>query len=274
MVAHTPVGIWTLGFLWVGLMIDKRKEGPLDRAILTTRLLPLDKPKSTLLQPNNVKQKRLVDKRKIDRRSGFYKLKKIIFKLRGFYKDGDEIPREDVIDAINEVCGVDARTERKYEKLLIRRDYLRPIGRRNQKVTRVNVRTYSRIDSSPQNNLKEYMTNQGFTAYKFGLFAPKPTVQTQIPPLKTPLLKRGESQGNINNMCVPQGRGGAGGKRMLGDVDREIEKKERVLTHTHISKSTRYTKVYPQSTLIDIFTEKPNLKKRDTLGRFDENRAK
>lgn len=208
-----------------------------------------------LAQRANVKQKQLTKKR-IDHRSGLHKLRQIILKLRGFYKDSDEIPREDVVDAINEFCGVDPRTEQKYEHLLIRRSYLTPIGHIHQKVTRVTVTTYSQVDSSPKNHPKEYHSNRGYTSYKFGLFAPKPTAQTTIPPV-TPPQRRDEGSINIKNMCVSQRGGESKGK----PTHREIEKKERLLSHTH--------NLRPKSFALKVLkTVKDEPKTRDSEGRW------
>lgn len=180
---------------------------------------------------SRVDQKRLTTNRKIDHRNGLHNLKQIILKLRQFYRDDDEIPRVDLIDAINDFCGLDARTERKYERLLLRRHYLEPAGRRHQETTRVNVRTFSQIDGSPNNNLKEYVSNRGYGSYKFGLFAPK---QTEQSPLLNPPSTFNEGSINIKNMCASQRVGEGGQTEREKDGSVKDRKKKKILSHTHI----------------------------------------
>lgn len=172
------------------------------------------------------------DPETVDHRSGFQKLKDIIFDLRAKgYRDEDEIPFMDVEDSIFENCGIDDRTVRKYLKILVKRDYLRPVGHLIKKRTRVNVTTFSRVDSSPQHNPKEYTSTKGHSFYVFGLFAPKHFRQEQIPP--TPPLSDFDDRSMVNmeNMCVRVSRGQ--GERI--EQVRRIEERERenTVAHTH-----------------------------------------
>ena len=129
-------------------------------------------------------EKKLTIERHGNWRSGYSKLTDIIFDLRSKgFKDGEEILYEDVEDAINELCGIDDRTVRKYIKVLVRRAFLRPCGRPIKKRSYVTVKTYSRVDASPRLNPKEYVSDKGHSAYRFGIRAPHLYVeQTLLPP--------------------------------------------------------------------------------------------
>lgn len=120
----------------------------------------------------------------VDHRSGHHKLKEIIYDLREKgYNDGDEIPYDDVEDAIYEICGIDDRTVRKYLDRLVKLGYLKPCGRLTKKRTRVSVKTFSGVDGSFRNNPKEYLSDKGFSAYCFGPRAPNFfTEQMSLPP--------------------------------------------------------------------------------------------
>jgi len=173
---------------------------------------------------------------RVDHRSGFQKLRDIIFDLRDKgYREGESIPYEDIEDSIFENCGIDHRTVRKYLQILVKRHYLRPVGHILRKRTRISVTTYSRVDASPQHNPKEYSSCKGYSAYVFGLRAPKRFSQEQLPST-TPLSEFNERSVNMENMCVRVSRGqGESTEQESEAVEqvRRIEEREITVAHTH-----------------------------------------
>jgi len=165
-----------------------------------------------------------------DHRSGFHKLKDIIFDLREYYKDGDRIPYDDVEYVISKKCGIDDRTVRKYLKILEKLNYLKPIGKPKRKISRVTVQTKDSIHP------KTYYSEKGYSDYIFGLFAPKHFRQEQIPST-TPLSEFNERSVNMEKMCVRVSRGHGGRTEQeseAGEQVRKIEERENTVAHTHI----------------------------------------
>jgi len=128
-------------------------------------------------------EKKLTIERHRSWRSGYSKLSAIIFDLRSKgFKDGDEILYDDVEDAIWELCGIDDRTVKKYIGVLVKRAFLKPCGRPIKKRSHVTVKTFSRVDASPRLNPKEYVSDKGHSAYRFGVRAPHLYVEQMLLP--------------------------------------------------------------------------------------------
>ena len=166
---------------------------------------------------------------KTDHRSGFQKLKDIIFDLRDKgYREGDSIPYEDVEDSIFENCGIDHRTVKKYLETLVKLAYLKPIGPPKARISRVSVQTKSSIHP------KTYYSQLGYTEYQFGVFAPKPTMQI---PLSNPPSEIDERSLNMEKMCARVSRGQGDRTEALSETRervRRIEERENTVAHTHI----------------------------------------
>ena len=168
--------------------------------------------------------------RRVDRRGGLEKLKQIVHFLReNGYKDEDLIPYEDVEYAIIQVTqGLDRRTIRKYLNQLVRFHYLEPKGHPITNVSRVTVRTFSRVDSSARMNPKEYRSKKGHSNYIFGLQAPKAYLETDLPRFSPQESTPVESK-LTSEKCVCDSRGET-------EENREVwieEKKEEESTVAH-----------------------------------------
>ncbi len=174
-----------------------------------------------------------------DRRSGLHKLPAIISQLRQFgYCDEDPILHDDVVLAIENFCGTDSRTVRKYVRLLIRHDYLKPASMKpNQRVesrSLVTVRTRRNI------HIKEYSVPVGYKHYVFGSRAPR-SYQAELV-RQTPLSTRSDEDSHQaqKNMCVSSSlermdrqHGSQHGEAALAAIVGE-KKEEEVVCHTHI----------------------------------------
>jgi len=212
---------------------------------------------------------------KRDRRGGLHKLKEMIYFLRDFgFKEKQEICYDDVEHAIMKVSqGTDPRTVRKYLNLLVKFGYLKPVGHPISKNTRITVMFNEKV------NAKTYYSKKGYSAYVFGVMAPKEYFQPllnvkSVPPVSPPssvlelvdnldderiereirLEEMAERVGVTSEKCV-----------CVNDADREVEKngetngsirkKEEEETNTHTNIETK-----PQLTL--------SRQKRNTQGCF------
>lgn len=194
-----------------------------------------------------IEQGRLTLKHYKDKRSGFPKLKQFIFWLRynRGYKDGDLIPYEEVEESIHRIAGTDNRTVKKHLRLLVSYYYLEPKGHPIEKVSRVTVRTFSQVDSSPRIKPKQYHSPKGHSTYVFGLQAPKIYAETKIPrflpPSRLPPTRIHESVSqSTSKLCVCDSGGEGGGDRGGGEVgDVGIGERgggEDTVTHTYLVK--------------------------------------
>ena len=149
-----------------------------------------------------------------DRRNSISKLPLIIKNLReGGYKDGDEIPHEDVVYYIRMERGLDPRTVTKYVDLLLQLHYLEPATKVPVKrVSKYRVTTPSSIETKAKTIMVD--VDVGFKAYVFGNYAPNLYQETlnpkYVPPASPPSERVRESstlpqcsnEQSRNNMCV------------------------------------------------------------------------
>jgi len=186
-----------------------------------------------------------------DRRNAITKLPIIIKDLREFgYKEGDEIPYEDIEYVIMLTRGLDPRTIRKYFRLLVQLDYLVPTGAPLRSKRFITVRTKHNIST------KEYSSDKGFEFYTFGPRAPRlyhETLNPKYVPPRNPPTKIHEGVKGRKNMCVSN-RGGRGHVREV-----EVRKKEEedCVTHTYFynnvmknKKATKKRQLTPREELI------------------------
>lgn len=155
--------------------------------------------------------------KRVDQRSGVSKLKDIIFFLKYDLgkEDNELIPLDDVEYAIEEICGLDDRTKRKYLNYLLKFHYLEERGHRVNRTSKVMVKTYNRVDSSSSLNPKEYQTTRGNSEYVFGLFAPRRMNDSS---LELCVCERGETRESIET---------------VENVETIIDKKEEENCNTH-----------------------------------------
>ncbi|KYK37504.1 MAG: hypothetical protein AYK18_09820 [Theionarchaea archaeon DG-70] len=186
-----------------------------------------------------------------DRRGGLEKLKRMIFFLReAGYSEGQLIPYDDVEYAIIMVSqGLDPRTIRKYLQQLERFHYLEPKGPLLEKISRVTVRTYSRVDSSLRLNPKSYHSKKGYSDYVFGMMAPKlyhetslemnsdlsPTHEcSSVESSSERVVELLEKAGVTSELCVCDSRGEPTEKREAREIGyRDRKERKNTVTHTY-----------------------------------------
>ena len=190
-----------------------------------------------------------------DRRNSLAKLPAITNYLREFggYKQDDRILHDDVKLAIEKMCGTDNRTERRYVKLLIRHDYLKPTNTKSSNI--LHSEKYVTVKTKGGTFTRTYKIEMGYKFYRFGSRAPRSHQERLVPAL--PHSPRSDEIQSENNMCVSQSFGDSVDRTfeeaMEGMEDKIEEKKEEeVVLHTHVSGQSRkfqhsmYATLYPQ----------------------------
>lgn len=163
-----------------------------------------------------------------DRRNCLSKLPDIVNYLRHFYQDHDRIDHDDVVFAIENTRGIDGRTIRKYVRLLLRHDYLKPAS----KIKIFKQRVVS-IQHKYSKTIRKYEVEEGFRYYVFGPRIPK-AHQEKLVPLCTPPSRSFDEAECQNNMCASKSCGDSRDRASLEDMGEE-KKEEEVVSHTHIS---------------------------------------
>jgi len=182
---------------------------------------------------------------KRDKRGGLNKLREMVFFLRDFgFKEKQEICYDDVEHAIMRVSqGTDPRTVKKHLNLLVKFGYLKPVGHPLAKNTQVTVRFNEKVSG------KTYTSKKGNSSYVFGIMAPKeyfqPLLNVKSVPPVPPLPNEDERVSDMldrvgvtSKKCVcANGEARENDDNVVVNGDSIREKKERKLSHTHISKS-------------------------------------
>jgi len=145
---------------------------------------------SEKLSKNFLKVSKLI----LDKRNSLSKLHKIVSDLQGIgYSHEDVIPIEDVEYFIEQNCGLDSRTIRKYLKLLVKHDFLKPASK-----TKVSTRNFVLLRTKRAVSLREYSITKGYSYYRFGSKA-KRSRQSSITETPKASITISEGSGKI---CV------------------------------------------------------------------------
>jgi len=182
---------------------------------------------------------------KTDKRNSLWKLQQIVSDLQNIgYTSKDVIPIDDVEYFIEQNCGLDDRTIRKYLKLLVKHDFLKPASKKEVRSKKfVSLRTKSGTST------REYETFKGYQSYCFGSRVKK-TAEKQLmlkealPPLPPSIIL---NEGcDRKNVCVAHGL--SSDKNCInkhGIEDLKSSNKEKInnnntcVTHTYISKTEK-----------------------------------
>ncbi len=184
---------------------------------------------------------------KRDRRGGLHKLKEMIYFLRDFgFKERQPIAYTDIEHAIMEVSqGTDQRTVKKHLGLLVKFGYLKPVGHPISKNTRITVMFNEKA------NAKTYYSKKGYSAYVFGIMAPKRYAETMFPVFVPPVPPLPNEDERVSDMldrvgvtskeCVCANDEGMHACREAEENGENvsIEKKEEEETNTHTNIETK-----------------------------------